>query len=53
VYFGALAIVGLKCPFRHIGLRRARNTRSEGASFDGVVYRPIQYNKRIAPARCS
>jgi hypothetical protein len=53
VHFSALAIVGLKCPFRHIGLRTARNAQSEGASFDGVVYRRIQYNKRIAPAHCS
>jgi hypothetical protein len=34
-------------------LTSARNARSEGASFDGVVSRPTQYNKRIAPARCS
>jgi hypothetical protein len=39
VSLGALAIVGLKCPFRHIGLHCARNARSEGASFDGVVRR--------------
>ncbi len=53
VRFGALAIVRLKCPFRHIGLRSARNARSAGASFDGVVCRPIQYNKRFAPLHCS
>ncbi len=35
VDFGALAIVRLKCPFRHIGLRSARIAHSEGASFDG------------------
>jgi len=52
VHFGALAIVRLKCPFRHIGLRSASIAQSEGASFDGVVCRPIQYNKRIAPVRC-
>ena len=32
VRFGALAIVRLKCPFRHIGLRSARNAQCEGAS---------------------
>lgn len=53
VGLGTLAIVGLKCPFRHIGLRSARHARSDGASFDGVVCRPIQYNKRIAPAQRS
>jgi len=53
VHLSALAIVRLKCPFRHIGLRTARNAQSEGASFDGVFYRRIQYNKRIAPAQCS
>jgi hypothetical protein len=36
VRFGALAIVWLKCPFRHIGLILARNTQSAGASLDGV-----------------
>jgi len=35
VRFGALTIIRLKCPFRHIGLRTARNAHSEGASFDG------------------
>jgi hypothetical protein len=33
VYFGALAIVRLKSPFRHIGL--GASPTSEGASFDG------------------
>ena len=37
VRFGALTIVRLKCPFRHIGLRTARNAHSEGASFDGSL----------------
>jgi hypothetical protein len=36
VRFCALAIVWLKCPFRHIGLILARNTQSAGASLDGV-----------------
>ena len=53
VHLGALAIVRLKSPFRHICLSSARNAQSAGASFDGVVCKPIQYNKRIAPARCS
>jgi hypothetical protein len=53
VHFGALTIVRLKSPFRHICLCSARNAQSAGASFDGVVCRPIQYNKRIAPAWCS
>ena len=33
VHFGALAIIRLKSPFRHIGLRAS--PISEGASFDG------------------
>jgi len=53
VHLGALAIVRLKSPFRHICLSSARNAHSAGASFDGVVCKPIQYNKRIGPARCS
>jgi hypothetical protein len=44
VGLGALAIIGLKSPFWHIGLRSARNAQSEGASFDEVS-RQIQYNK--------
>ena len=37
VRFGALAIIRLKSPFRHISLRSARHALSAGASFDGVV----------------
>jgi hypothetical protein len=50
VRLGALAIIRLKGPFWHIGLRSARNARSEGASFDEVS-RQIQYNKWLAPTR--
>jgi hypothetical protein len=39
VRLGALAIIRLKSPFWHIGLRSARNARSEGASFDEVSRR--------------
>ena len=53
VHFGALTIIRLKSTFRHICLSSARNAHSAGASFDGVVCRPIQYNKRIAPDRSS
>ena len=53
VHFGALAIIRLKSTFRHICLSSARNAHSAGASFDGVVCRRIQYNKRIARGRCS
>jgi hypothetical protein len=35
VNFGALAIVRLKSPFRHICLSSAGIAQSEGASFDG------------------
>jgi hypothetical protein len=53
VHFGALAIIRLKSTFRHICLSSARIARSAGASFDGVVFRLIQYNKRITRDRCS
>jgi hypothetical protein len=39
VRLGALAIIRLKSPFWHIGLRSARNAQSEGASFDEVSRR--------------
>jgi hypothetical protein len=35
VHLGALAIIRLKSPFRHNGLRSANIAQSEGASFDG------------------
>ena len=53
VYLGALAIIRLKSPFRHICLYSARNAPGVGASFDGIPCRRIQYNKRIASGLCS